>query len=103
MRLSKRQIERARSADLPRFMEENYPDRIMKSGKSWRDAKYRDLTIWQDIATENYRFKAHSTTTQEINKEIVGSDAIAYVRRFLDLTFIQAVEALAKYSQLNDY
>lgn len=97
MKVSNKQKEQARNADLLRFMQDNYPDRIKQDGKTWRDAIYPDITIWKSTIDGQYKFKAHAKTTEAINEDIKGSDTIAYLRRFLDYTYPNAVIALCEY------
>lgn len=99
MRITNMMKEKARDADLISFMNEKYPNRLIKCGNYWRDSEYPDTTIWYNVGSEQYKFKAHSQKSLEHNEEIVGSDTIAYVRKFLDYSFTEAVEELCKYPQ----
>ena len=97
MKVSNKQKEQARNADLISFMQDNYPTRLMQDGKAWRDTKYPDITIWRSRRDGMYKFKAHAVNTQAIKEDIKGSDTIAYLRRFLDYDYSGAVIALSQY------
>lgn len=53
MKVSNKQKEQARNADLISFMQDNYPTRLMQDGKAWRDTKYPDITIWRSSRDGN--------------------------------------------------
>lgn len=99
MRISNEQKQRAKEADLIAFMNEHHQDRLIKDGKSWRDSEYRDITIWFSDMLDCYKWKAHKKETEEINPQVVGTDTIAYLRKYLGYSFEQAVTALAEYKK----
>ena len=41
MKISNKQREQARNANLVKFMQDNYPDRLMQDGRAWRDSNYQ--------------------------------------------------------------
>ena len=69
MKVSNKQKEQARNADLISFMQDNYPTRLMQDGKAWRDTKYPDITIWRSSRDGMYKFKAHAVNTQAIKED----------------------------------
>lgn len=97
MKISNKQREQARNADLIKFMQDNYPDRLIQDGRAWRDSKYPDITIWRSNMDGMYKFKVHAVNTQVINENIKGADTIAYLRRFLGYDYPGAVTALCQY------
>lgn len=99
MRISNKQKQEAREADLITFMNVNYPGRLIQDGQSWRDSEHRDITIWFSNIFDSYKWKAHKKETEEINPQVVGTDTIAYLRKYLGYSFEQAVTALAEYKK----
>lgn len=78
----------AREADLIKFMNYYQPGRLFQVRENeWRDFEHKDISIWKNASTNQYRFKEHSPKTIELNKIINGKtingyDSIAYIRRF---------------------